>query len=487
MIRLFRRNWRAPSPPAGWGGRPRRGDSAPRLAPGRPGALKLCTLGLAAVGLGLSGARGAAAVEAARSPHQPTSTAGSQVESFRRDLLNITRRSAASMVTVIAHLDPPVAESSNARSSRRRIGSGILIDGEGSIITTFSNIEDAYLVEVRTSSTGTSPGQPLPVRYLGADHLTNIALLQVDTPGRPARLGESGLITPGSPVVMVGGPQAGPSMSTFGAVEMDRGLLLRYSEVEMFRTSTPLFPGSIGAAIIGMDGRVVGMVAGSLNDSRTLSTGGLSGFIFGDRISSAQCSSPTLVVPIEKAQEIAAELRMHGRVARGFLGIQMGSVAVPPASGPGERGRLGVVVQRVMPGSPADVAGLRPGDRILRYSGSDVEVPDELSFFIASTRPGSRIQLDYQRNGQTREVTVELGFNEDLLERRLNRLRNPIPAPGFPEARFTQRIQTGRTARGGLERGASGAAVAPRAIAPGRVPGSKPGATRPDTTRPNGQ
>ena len=131
------------------------------------------------------------------------------------------------------------------------------------------------------------------------------------------------------------------------------------------------------------NGRVVGMVAGSLSSTETTGAG-LSGFIYGDRLISAHCSNPTLVVPIERAQEIAAELKAYGRVMRGFLGVQMQTSIEPPPPGRGQRGRLGVMINRVQPGGPADVAGLRPGDRIVRYSGSDVRVPDELTFLITS-------------------------------------------------------------------------------------------------------
>lgn len=416
------------------------------------------------------------------SPTPATLAPGAYLDSFQRELLRVTRRSSGSMVTIVAQLDPPAASSvRGSLQARRRLGSGIILDATGSIITTFSNIEDAFALDVVTQG-----GQPLRARLIGADHLTNIALLQVDgLTGRPARLGEATLITPGSPVVMVGGPQAGPAMSTFGAIEPDRGLVLRYSEVEMFRTNTPLFPGSIGGAIIGMDGRIVGLVAGSLASARTVPTGGLSGFIVGDRVSSAHCSNPTVVVPIEKAQEIAAELRLFGRVARGFLGVQMGSLATPPANGPGERGRLGVVVQRVWPGSPADLAGLRPGDRIVSYSGSEVEVPDELSFLITSTRPGSRIPVTFERNGQRREITVLLGYTEDLAERRLDRLRGGgEPAPPA-DPRTVQRVQTGRTLAPGIERVISWP-PAQRGLVPERTRGAQPGAARTDTTRPNG-
>lgn len=350
------------------------------------------------------------AVAVAQPQPPPAPEGRNPVDAYQRELVRVSRRGGASIVTIEAQLDPQPASVTSplpGDAARRRVGSGILVDASGSIITTYSNIKGAYALFVRTGS-----GQLLTATLVGADRATNIALVQArNVPGQPAHLGESGLVPPGTAVVVAGGAQKnmGIPASSFGAVEVDGGLFVRYSELELFRTNTPLFPGSIGGAVFSLDGRVVGMVAGSLSSTETTGAG-LSGFIYGDRLISAHCSNPTLVVPIERAQEIAAELKAYGRVMRGFLGVQMQTSIEPPPPGRGQRGRLGVMINRVQPGGPADVAGLRPGDRIVRYSGSDVRVPDELTFLITSTRPGSTIPIVFERTGQEYEVVVIIGI-----------------------------------------------------------------------------
>lgn len=428
----------------------------------------------------VGGGLGAPAGALMPAPTTPAPEGSSPVDAFQRDLIRVSRRASLSIITIVAQLDPQGPEPSALApgdTPRQRVGSGILVDSSGSIITTCSNIKGAYALFLRTAA-----GQMLPATLVGADRATNIALLQVrNAPGQPARLGESGLVSAGAPVLVAGGAQPSVPMSSFGAVEVDGGLFVRYSELELFRTNTPLFPGSIGGAVFSMDGRVVGMVAGSLTSATTTSAG-LSGFIYGDRLISAHCSNPTLVVPIERAQEIAAELRAYGRVMRGFLGIAMQTTIDPPTPGPGQRGRLGVTVGRVQPGGPADVAGLRPGDRIISYSGSEVRVPDELTFLITSTRPGSEIPVSFERTGQVYQVTVVIGISPEPL---ITLLGHPGPHSSVPDSRSLDAPRPAVRFEPQRHGDTPGAPVSGEAPARSLMRAPAPAAAR-DSTRPGG-
>lgn len=188
------------------------------------------------------------AVAVAQPQPPPAPEGRNPVDAYQRELVRVSRRGGASIVTIEAQLDPQPASVTSplpGDAARRRVGSGILVDASGSIITTYSNIKGAYALFVRTGS-----GQLLTATLVGADRATNIALVQArNVPGQPAHLGESGLVPPGTAVVVAGGAQKnmGIPASSFGAVEVDGGLFVRYSGLELFVRTRPLSRAASGA------------------------------------------------------------------------------------------------------------------------------------------------------------------------------------------------------------------------------------------------
>jgi S1-C subfamily serine protease len=213
-------------------------------------------------------------------------------------------------------------------------------------------------------------------------------------------------------------------MSSFGTIQVDRGLVWGYSEVEMLQLNAPVIRGSNGAAVVNSEGRVVGMIAGMLDDPAAREDnsklGGLAGYIVNNRVVASPVNTVSFAIPIEKAREIAAELKQHGRVDRGFLGIavQRGEAA--------EGGQNGVRVREVMPGGPAALAGILPGDLILAYAGQSVSIGDQITFLVSATRPGSRVPVRIQRKGTTGETEVVVGTAP-------NRYTFSAISPSFPE------------------------------------------------------
>lgn len=335
----------------------------------------------------------------------------SPLDTFEREMLELARSSEPFVVHIEAQLAATPKKSrlkiippGKAAAVPRRIGSGIVLDDEGGIITTASIVDGAEKVQVRTRS-----GEIFQATVVGIDRRTNVALLSA--PGArltPARLGESDLVTPGSRIVVVGSIPPKQPMSSFGTIQVDRGLIWGYSEVEMLQLNAPVIKGSSGAAVVNSEGRVVGMIGGTLDDPASRQDrsgpGGLAGYIIDNRVIASPGHAVSFAIPIEKAREIAAELKANGRVDRGFLGV------VVQRAEAGQPGQPGVLVQEVMRGGPAARAGIMAGDLILQYAGQNVSIGDQLTFLVSATRPGSSVSLRYLRKGLPGETLATIGM-----------------------------------------------------------------------------
>ena len=343
-------------------------------------------------------------------------TSGSILDAFEREMLLLARRSERFVVNVEARLITPPANARRSQGNpggsvalegaplKRRIGSGIALDDSGTILTTASLIDRAGSIIVQV---GSAPG--VEARLIGLDRRTNVAVLSA--PGirtSPANIGESSLVTPGSRVVVVGSRPVDKPLSSFGCIELDRGLIWGYSEVEMLQLNAPVYRGHVGAPVVNSEGRVVAMICGTLDASSINNRGdltpGLAGYIYEDRIIPRPGTDVSFAIPIEKAQEIAAELRQHGRVDRGFMGLRV-------RRGEGQTGaRGGVAVQDVLKGGPADRIGIQVGDTIMDYAGQAVRVGDDVTFLVMATRPGSRVPVTIERGGRRMTIEVLIGL-----------------------------------------------------------------------------
>ena len=142
-------------------------------------------------------------------------------------------------------------------------------------------------------------------------------------------------------------------------------------------------PGSAGAAVVGSGGEVVGMV------------------------SALRAGAGLLAVPATTLTRVGGELNLYGQVRRGWMGLNVVSTLGETSTSPG------VPVSGVVPGSPSEAAGILPGDVILRYNDKEVASSTELPVQVAKAAPGSRVNLEVLRNGQTKRLDVTLGEVKD--------------------------------------------------------------------------
>ena len=269
------------------------------------------------------------------------------------------------------------------------LGSGVVVSEDGYILTNNHVIEDATELMVRFAG-----GREYEATLVGGDALRDIAVLKVDATGlQPARFGDSESMEVGEWVLAIGSPFGFDRTVTAGIISAKgRGLGIvsdEFKDAEQFiQTDAAINPGNSGGALINLDGEVVG-----INSAIFSRTGGSVGLGFS--------------IPIELASAVYTNIVNDGRVDFGWLGVEIDS------SGDAVR------VARVLEDSPAESAGLRSGDRVLRYQGRPVTSGSQLIRSIQFTPPGSDAALDVIRDGRPVELRAHIVSRTDAEVERL--------------------------------------------------------------------
>ena len=299
------------------------------------------------------------------------------------------------VTTVAQTLAPSVA---NLRVSRRVRG-GRRLDGAGSAVVITPDgftLTSAHVVE-RTDGTGIASfvdGRELAYEVVGADPLSDLAVLRLDSDAEPARLGDAENLRVGQLVVAIGNPHGFAGSVTAGVVSaLGRSLPVRSRRAarivdNVIQTDAALNPGNSGGALVDGRGCVVGI-------NTAVAGVGLG-----------------LAVPINAATRgIVGALMSEGRFRRAYLGIALGPRPLPPRLAQ-QLGRASAVeVVETVEDSPADSAGLRPEDLILEVDGSPVESVSDLQRHMVDEAIGRTVRVTVHRNGQTFDtelVPVEL-------------------------------------------------------------------------------
>lgn len=337
----------------------------------------------------------------------PPRAAADNLASCEQEFLHVVDEVRPSVVTVIAYSNLGTAEGAGggADALKKSVGSGIVLDGEGHILTTTSVVGTSRNLFVRASD-----GSERPAVFLGADHETALALLKVKPEGlAPARLGEPQALKPGSWAIVVAESFGNFPRYAFGAFtsvttgspEVDPGLL---------QMSAQVYPGNAGGAVANTSGEVVGVVRGATSVVEDGAAGGGPGAPVGPTLSVA--------IPIDRASQVAAELATHGSLAPGYLGVKVSTAA--PALKDLLNFESGVIILGVLAGSPAEASGIEAGDVILSFGGQPVAKPSELAQLVARARPGERRDVELLRGDVhlTRAVTIGMAPSGGEVDRR---------------------------------------------------------------------
>jgi serine protease Do len=268
------------------------------------------------------------------------------------------------------------------------LGSGVIVNPEGYILTNNHVVSGASDIEVFTQNK-----KKFHAKLVGTDPRTDVAVLKIDATRLPSlTLGDSSNLNVGDVVFAIGDPFGVGETATMGIVSATgRGLGGAIEHYEDFiQTDAAINPGNSGGALLDLHGDLVGI-------NTAIVTGGSGGN-----------QGVGFAIPIDLARNVMEQIVDHGKVVRGHLGVAIQSVDADMAKAFGLSQGGGALVAEVTPGSPAAKAGIERGDIILELNGKTVNEPDDLSLHIAQTAPRSTVHLKISRNGQTRDVNVTL-------------------------------------------------------------------------------
>ena len=356
----------------------------------------------------LAGAGGVAALlaaPAARARTGPESFAP-LVKKVMPTVVNITvTETVAAGNDPLSVLPPEVQRQLRERFRQRprqqentAVGSGFIIDPAGFIVTNSHVTGNSARIMVSLSD-----GTRLPATLVGADELTDVAVIKVNSALKlpAATWADSSQVEVGDWVIAAGNP-FGLGGSISAGIVSARGRDIGASPFDDFlQIDAPINPGNSGGPLFNTDGEVVGM-----NTAIFSPTGSSVGIGF--------------AIPSDVVSRIVAELRAKGRVERGWLGVSLQDVQDPVggtnAGGGAGGGVAGVGVAAVERGGPASRGGLKPGDIIVGVNGQAVETSRALIRAVAATMPGNTVRLAVRRGGQSVDLSVAVGRRPNVQE-----------------------------------------------------------------------
>ncbi len=273
------------------------------------------------------------------------------------------------------------------------LGSGFVIDGkEGLVVTNNHVIEGADEIVVNFHD-----GSKLKVdKVIGRDTKADIALLKV-TPKKPltdVKFGSSANLRVGDWVMAIGNPFGLGGSVTVGIISAKQRDINAGPYDDFLQTDAAINKGNSGGPLFDMDGNVVGV-----NTAIISPTGGSIGIGF--------------AVPADTVTTIVAQLKEFGQVRRGWLGVKIQSISEDIAESLGVPENVGALVAGVTPESPAAKAGFEAGDVILKFDGKDVSTMRGLPKLVAQAPIGKAVDVEIQRQGQKKTVSVVVGLLED--------------------------------------------------------------------------
>jgi serine protease Do len=288
-------------------------------------------------------------------------------------LAPLVKSVSTGVVNVSTSLDAPGR--GGADRARRSLGSGFVIGPDGFVVTNNHVVEAAHSILVQLSD-----GREYTAQVVGRDAATDVALLRLQ--GAPGDLpfvylGDSDALEVGDWVVAIGNPFGLDHSVSHGMISAKERVLGIGVFDDFIQTDALINPGNSGGPLFNMRGEVVGV------NTAIMSQGQGIGF----------------AVPIDLVKELIPNLRENGRLARGWLGVNI--VEAPGAA-------RAAVVSEVFRGSPAFAAGLKPGDRVLAVNGRPVERFGQLLRKVSFLAPGSKAILRVERGGAVQELAVTL-------------------------------------------------------------------------------
>ncbi|THC41711.1 2-alkenal reductase [Massilia sp. Mn16-1_5] len=264
------------------------------------------------------------------------------------------------------------------------LGSGVIVSGEGYILTNFHVVEGADQIEV-----GLADGRKAAARIVGTDPETDLAVIRIGERNLPVMvLGEPDEARVGDVVLAIGNPFGVGQTVTMGIISAVGRNNLHINHFENFiQTDAAINFGNSGGALVDIQGNLLG-----INSAIYSQTGGSIGIGF--------------AIPVSTARTVLESIIKNGQVVRGWIGIESQDITPELADSFGLGRSSGAIIAGVVRNGPADRAGVRPGDILLAVEGKIVKNTGDMLNLIAQLAPGAKAKLKLMR--QNRESTVDV-------------------------------------------------------------------------------
>jgi len=263
------------------------------------------------------------------------------------------------------------------------LGTGFVISKDGLIVTNNHVVEDTDKIEIVFLD-----GTHSDAEVVGTDPKTDIALIRAKAKRdyTPLPLGDSSALLPGDWVIAVGNPFGLDHTVTAGIVSATGRDIGQGPYDDFIQTDAAINPGNSGGPLLNLAGEVVGINTAINPQANTI------GF----------------AVPINMAKEILPQLEKNGHVVRGWLGVAVQPITPELAEAMKLQTQEGALVSQVTPDGPAEKAGLKRGDVIVRYGDQDLHRMRELPRAVAATKPGTKVKLGILRDGKSKTLEVKI-------------------------------------------------------------------------------
>lgn len=269
----------------------------------------------------------------------------------------------------------------------KSLGSGFIISQDGYVLTNHHVVKGADEIVVKLSDR-----RELLAKLIGSDARTDVAVLKVEATNLPTvDIGDPNQLQVGEWVLAIGSPFGFEQSVTAGIVSAKGRSLPGGNYVPFIQTDVAINPGNSGGPLFNMDGKVVG-----INSQIYSRTGGFMGLSF--------------AIPMDIVSNVVDQIKSSGKVARGWLGVQIQDVTRELAESFGMKRPQGALVSKVIAGSPSEKAGLQIGDIITEFNGQKVETSGELPPMVGMSPIDEKATVKIIRQGKTKTLTVTVGL-----------------------------------------------------------------------------
>ncbi|MCK0714599.1 Do family serine endopeptidase [Chromohalobacter sarecensis] len=274
------------------------------------------------------------------------------------------------------------------------LGSGVIVSTEGYVLTNNHVINDADEIQVALRD-----GRETLAKVVGTDPESDLAVLKIPSDDLPViQLSDSEQVAIGDVSLAIGNPFGVGQTVTMGIISATGRNHLGLNAYEDFiQTDAAINPGNSGGALVNAEGALVG-----INTAIFSRSGGSQGIGF--------------AIPANLAHQVLDQIVAHGRVIRGWLGIDVQAMTPDLASSFGLKTLTGVVIASVVPDGPGDKADLQPGDVLMSIDGEPIVDAREAMADIAEISPGTQLPITIVRDGEKREITLTAGERPEASE-----------------------------------------------------------------------